>query len=135
MSHSRHLSGFLFNVTCGDVPRDYRSRILREQVGLRAIRRKLVSILLVVFFVADGQNTSKDSHCSYRFKDQLINISVIALPKAQIKFLAGESAKQKEGIRKLTDDNAKLRQKILQFKQVRRREILCCDPLFNIYVQ
>ena len=96
----------------------------------------LVSILLVVFFVADGQSmTSKDSHCSYRFKDQLVNISVIALPKAQVKFLAGESAKQKEDIRKLTDENAKLRQKILQFKQVRRREILCCDPLFNIYVQ
>ena len=100
-----------------------------------------VGILLVVLFVVDGQSaTSEDSHCSYTFKvkagdcsqtpgeDQLLKSSVMAL-LAQVRLQTEQlknfvklvndvneirteniklAGKQKE----LTDENAKLRQKI-----------------------
>ncbi|KAI0231014.1 hypothetical protein LSAT2_018618 [Lamellibrachia satsuma] len=74
----------------------------------------LVSVLLVVACVADGQSTtSQNSHCSYTFRvpegdcgktpadDQLLKNSVVAL-QAQMKLLA--------------DDNVKLRQEIATIK-------------------
>ena len=84
-----------------------------------------VGILLVVLCVADGQSTtSENSHCSYIFKvpasdcnqkpgeDQFLKSSVMAL-QAQFKLLAG---KQNEDIRKLTDENERLRQEITTIK-------------------
>ena len=71
----------------------------------------LVSVLLVVVCVADGQSTtSQDSHCSYTFKvpegdcgktpadDLLLKNSVVAL-QAQIKLLSQEIATIKTGNR------------------------------------
>ena len=80
-----------------------------------------ICLLLTALCVTDGQSTTAgDSHCSYTFKvpatecgpnavdDQFMKSSMIAL-QSQMKLLA---AKHTEDIRKLTEENQKLREKI-----------------------
>ena len=83
-----------------------------------------ISLLLAVLCVTDGQSTTAgDSHCSYTFKvpatecgpntvdDQFMKSSMIAL-QTQMTQMNLVTKKQTEDIRKLTEENEKLRQNI-----------------------
>ena len=106
-----------------------------------------ICLLLTALWVTDGQRTTaEDSHCSYTFKvpatecgpnpvdDQFMKSSMIAL-QTQMKLLA---AKHTEDIRKLTEENDKLREKIeagkTDISTYNIRRLILLIVVMNLYV-
>ena len=89
-----------------------------------------ICLLLTALCVTDGQSTTAgDSHCSYTFKvpatecgpntvdDQFMKSSMIAL-QTQMTQMNLVTKKQTEDIRKLTEENGKLREIIEAGKMI-----------------